>query len=269
MENIKPIEELEFSDDFMFNQVMQNEKICIGVLERLLKIKIDHIERVELEKVIKPYYRSKSVRLDVYVKDSNKVFDLEMQSRDFDDLPRRFRYYQSMVDANALLKGQPYEKLNDSYIIFICKKDPVGKNLPVYTFKETCQENTNLLLNDGSQKYFFNADAADNEKDVEIRAFLNYIKTGTATDELTSEIDSKVEEVKQNEAVKELYMFESLPIHDARLEGFKEGRIEQAIESAKNMLNDQIPADKIALYVNLPLEQIQELKHQLETETAN
>ena len=53
--NIKPFEELTLADDFMFYQVMQDDKICIGVLERLLKINIDHIERQELQKENKPF----------------------------------------------------------------------------------------------------------------------------------------------------------------------------------------------------------------------
>ena len=269
MENIKPIEELEYCDDFMFNQVMQNDNICIGVLERLLKIKIDHIERVELEKKIKPYYQSKGIRLDVYVKDSKKVFDLEMQSRNKDDLPRRLRYYQSMVDANALIKGEDYTKLKESYIIFICKNDPVGKNLPVYSYLETCQEDKNILLNDGTHKFFFNADAAENEKDVEIRTFLNYIKTGTADDSFTKEIDRTVKTVKQNEAVRELYMYESLPLRDAKQEGIKEGREagaqQKAIETALNMLNENIPISTIARCSTLPEAKVLELKKQVES----
>ena len=39
----KPIEELTFTDDFMFGRVMQNPEICKGFLERLLEIKIDKI----------------------------------------------------------------------------------------------------------------------------------------------------------------------------------------------------------------------------------
>ena len=267
MENIKPIEELEFSDDFMFNQVMQNDKICIGVLERLLKIKIDHIERVELEKKIKPYYQSKGIRLDVYVKDSNRVFDLEMQSQNQDNLPRRLRYYQSMVDANALIKGADYTSLKESYILFICKHDPVGKNLPVYTYLETCQEDKDILLEDGSHKFFFNADAAETEKDVEIRTFLNYIKTGTANDFLTKEINKIVETVKQNEAVKELYMYESLPLRDAKMQGIKqgiaEGALEKAIETATNLLKKKIDINTISECVGLPLSQIQELSKEI------
>ena len=46
---LKPFEELEFTDDFMFYQVMQDDSICIEILETLLKTKIDHIERKELQ----------------------------------------------------------------------------------------------------------------------------------------------------------------------------------------------------------------------------
>ena len=270
MPEIKPIEELEYSDDFMFHQVMKDDKICIGVLERLLKIKIDHIERVELEKPIKPYYQSKSIRLDVYIKDSDRVFDIEMQTKNYDNLPCRVRYYQSMIDVNALLKGQKYEQLNESFIIFICKEDPVGSNFPIYTYLETCQEDKSLLLNDRTHKYFFNAEAADDVKDVELRAFLNYIKTGTASDEFTNRIDSIVEEVKHNEDVKELYLFESIVIQDAKSEGRAEGLVEgaqqKAIETAIKMLKKNMEPQTIAEFVDLPVEKVQEFKAQLGAE---
>ena len=40
----KPVEELTFTDDFMFGTVMKNKVICKGVLERLLHIKVGKIE---------------------------------------------------------------------------------------------------------------------------------------------------------------------------------------------------------------------------------
>ena len=75
---------------YMFEKVLQNAEICQELLERLLKIKIDHIEYPEIEKTISPYYETKGVRLDVYVKDSDKVFDIELQNALDDDLPLRF-----------------------------------------------------------------------------------------------------------------------------------------------------------------------------------
>ena len=37
----KPIEELTFTDDFVFGRIMHNPEICKGLLERLLAIKTE------------------------------------------------------------------------------------------------------------------------------------------------------------------------------------------------------------------------------------
>ena len=66
---MKPIEELTFTDDYMFGYVMRNEEICKGLLERLLNIKIQRLEFPTLQKTIAPHYESEGVRLDVYVQD--------------------------------------------------------------------------------------------------------------------------------------------------------------------------------------------------------
>ena len=128
---MKPIEELTFTDDYMFGYVMRNEEICKGLLERLLKIKIERLEYPELQKSITPHYENKGVRLDVYVQDSNRVFDVEVQNILDDDLPTRTRYYQSMMDIDLLLKGKNYSELKESYVIFVCKDDFFGENLPI------------------------------------------------------------------------------------------------------------------------------------------
>ena len=83
--NLKPVEELVFTDDFMFGAVMREPKICKGVLERLLKTKISQIQYPILQKSIAPFYAQKGVRLDVYVADSDKVFDVECQTYKIDD----------------------------------------------------------------------------------------------------------------------------------------------------------------------------------------
>lgn len=49
--------------------------------------------------------------------------------------------------------------------------------MPIYTFQNICAEKSGLALNDGAKKFFFNAASAENEKDLAIKAFLNYIKS--------------------------------------------------------------------------------------------
>jgi hypothetical protein len=45
----KKFEDLTFADHYMFEKVLQNAEICQELLERLLKIKIDHIEYPAIE----------------------------------------------------------------------------------------------------------------------------------------------------------------------------------------------------------------------------
>ncbi|MBR5867668.1 MAG: PD-(D/E)XK nuclease family transposase, partial [Spirochaetaceae bacterium] len=120
---MKKFDDLTFTDHYMFEKVLQNKDICKELLERLLKIKIERLEYPEIEKTISPYYDSKGIRLDVYVKDCDKVFDIELQNSP-DLLGLRTRYYQSMLDADNLIKGEHFSELPQSFIIFICTQDP-------------------------------------------------------------------------------------------------------------------------------------------------
>lgn len=257
---IKPFEELTLADDFMFYQVMQDDEICIGVLERLLKIQIDHIERQELQKEIRPYYQSKHIKLDVYVKNDNKVYDIEIQNEDMDELPKRVRYYQSMIDSNELLKGMEYRKLPQSIIIFICTDDPFKKGFAQYTFKNICMEEKELILKDESTKYFFNVKAADKVTDVEIQAFLKYIRNGKPTNSFTEKINAKVKTVKQNEALRGIYMCEPIRIQDAKWAA--------RVEVAKKCLQEGDSIEKVARCADLPLEKVKELAEEIANSKA-
>ena len=278
LSTLKPFEDLEFTDDFIFYQIMQHDDICISILEHLLKVKLDHIERQEVQKELKPYYETHGVRFDAYVKDSSRIFNVEMQKVSNDELPKRSRYYSSMIDASDLLKGVDYTNLSETFIIFLCKEDPFDKNLPVYTFKSTCQENKDFILNDQAYRIFFNAAAAEYEKDLEIQSFLNYIKYKEATDELTDKISKLIEDIKNREYNKEAYMIEHLKVRDnimeglregrleglkegkkeGRKEGLKEGRIETVKEAARNFYANGVSLDIIAKSLNITKEKVQE-----------
>ena len=192
----KSVDELTFIDDFMFGTVMKHKSVCKGVLERLLHIKVGKIEYPSLQKTIAPFYESKGIRLDVYVSEPSRVFDIEIQTAILPDLPKRRRYYQSLMDVDCLLRGQSYAELKESYVIFICTQDPFGKGLPVYTFENTCRENGGLFLNDKSYKVFYNASAYGKEKDDELHALLRYLCEKQATSSFTQNIDALVETTK-------------------------------------------------------------------------
>ncbi len=132
----------------------------ISCLERSCRTRscaksFDHVEYPELQKAIKEDFDAKGVRLDVYVNDGKgTVYDIEMQAVTSKYLPRRTRYYQSMIDLQLVDKGQDYDTLNNSYIIFICLSDLFGKGRYMYTFENVCKEDSEVILNDGAKKDF-------------------------------------------------------------------------------------------------------------------
>ena len=191
----------------------------------------------------------------LYLKDSDKVFDIELQNAIDFDLPFRTRYYQSMIDTDNLLKGEHYSKLPESFIIFICTYDPIGDNLPSYTYKTCCIENPKRIMKDKITKKFYNATAYKQEKDMEISAFLEYICNQKTVDDFTSKIDYFVQKIKKQEVNRKEYS--SVNIHDqdiyfkAKNEGIAQGAYEKAIETAKNMLKDKLSLETIIKYTGL------------------
>ena len=200
----------------MFGAVMREPKICKGVLERLLKTKISQIQYPVLQKSIAPFYAQKGVRLDVYVADSDKVFDVECQTYKIDDIGNRMRYYQSMIDMDSLLKGSDYSDLKESYILFICTNDPFEENLPVYTFERVCRENNNIDLKDKTHHIIFNASAWEKEKDIELKDFLAFVNNNIAKSDFTKEVANMVEAKKfENTFLNEYFAWN---LHDKDVE---------------------------------------------------
>ena len=271
----KPVEQLTFADDGMFQAVLRDPQICAELVELLLGIKVKRVEYPELEKVIEPFYTTKGVRLDVYLKDEDKVIDVELQSYEQDALGKRTRYYQSMLDMDALMKGEDYENLKESYVLFICKYDPFNdKNgkpfgLPRYTFKNSCEENNLVNLDDKSLKMFYNATAYEDEKDERIKALLRFVQTDEPEkDDFSNRLNALVAKLKKNEIFKQEYARMNLHDRDIRKEGMKLGARQNAIENAKKMLADNLSPEKISQYSGLSLDQVQELAKQLAAQPA-
>ena len=259
----KKFDDLTFSDHYIFEKVLQDKTICTELLERLLHIKIDHIEYPEIEKTISPYYETKGIRLDVYLKNSDKVFDIELQNAQEMDLAKRTRYYQSMVDVDNLLKGQHYSQLPESFILFICTFDPFDKDLPVYTFKNFCEEEKTLNLNDKTIKKFYNAKSYAKEKDVALKAFLEYIESSKPVDDFTDRIETLVKTIKQQETNRKEYSTVNLHEQDiyfkAKNEGIAQGAEQAKLETARNFIDLNVPYEQIAQGTGLPLETVKEL----------
>ena len=239
---------LEFKDAPMFGRVMRNEELCKQVLEVILNIEIDHIEYLNTEQEISAYNDARGVRLDVYLKASDKVFDIEMQTTDT-PYGKRMRYYQSAIDSSLLNKGEDYTKLVESYIIFISTQDPFGKDIPLYTIERRCME-TDIVDNfDDSHWLILNTTAWDKDTDKARSELLQYIQNSKVGDSsliqaISHEVDRNNSDSKWRRDVMGFMTYEMHykgQISHAEQKGFARGRAEG--EARKNALIDKLLAD--------------------------
>ena len=255
------------ADNFIFCKVMStNLDLCKELLEMLLHIKIEKIKMAESEKTAQTDFSSKGVRFDVYIKDeTNRCFDLEMQTVSRRDLQKRARYYQAIMDIDSLEHGQTYTSLNDNYVIFLCLDDIFKQGLPVYSFENVCKENSKITLNDRTYKVFFNAKEYDKMPDRNLREFFQYLYENKKSDsKFINDIDSKVKFVRTDVN----YRRQCMTLEQEILLAREEERDEQMTQTAERMLKMNFEPEKIAIITGLPIEHILKMQDELKTVPA-
>ena len=243
--------EIGISNDFIFGKVMQDPELCQELLHRIFPdLQIDHIEYPELQKSIRPDADAKSVRLDVYVQDgADTMYDIEMQVADTGELPKRTRYYQSLIDLQLIDRGQTYSHLNQSYIIFICPFDPFKKARHIYTFKNFCEEDKDLSLHDETAKIFLNADSSLDDVSRELRAFLDYVAGKDSDDSFVMKLQEAVREAKKNREWRHEFMTLLMRDQENIEKGIQQGR-EEGIKGTVSILKKLgVPRQTIALKI--------------------
>ena len=194
------------------------------------------LKQVRVEEVILNQLGQRSIRLDAWAADeTGRQFSTEMQNdTETDDVRRRSRYYQGLMDSPILKSGKKtrYRHLPSTVIIFITQEDIFGQDRAMYTFTEQCEEVPGLHLEDGTRKIFLNMSSRNGRP--ELVSLLQYMKDSrlenpavTVKDPRIVELDAVVSEVKQSEEWEEAKMsILSVGIERGRAEGRARGRIE-------------------------------------------
>lgn len=222
---------LSFSDDLMFKRVMEREDICRGVIERILGVPIGKVVYHNTEQEVRGLPGGKTIRLDSYLVESRgRLFDVEMQAGRCPAFPKRLRGYQSIMDAGALKQGEDYDRLKESYLVFICLEDPFGAGLPVYTIERTCVESAEVAVKCEAHWVVLNASAYDRvEGNAALRDLLKYVATGEFPegDGLLAKVDGEVERNNRDKAVIGM-MIDTMTMlkQEARVQGRAEGHAE-------------------------------------------
>lgn len=207
-ETILTNHEFNLSDFALFLSVAKNPRAYRCMLSVFLDEPDIELEEVKVEQVVLNKVGKRAIRLDAWAKSTdNRQFNMEMQNdTKSDDVRKRSRFYQGMLDTPILKSGKEtkYKQLPSTVIIFITQEDIFGKDLAKYTFTEQCKEIAGMELEDGTSKIFLNLSSKKGTP--ELVSMLQYIKKTRidnpeilVKDSRILELDEIVTEVKSSE----------------------------------------------------------------------
>ena len=220
---------------FLFGKVMtSNPNLLLELLQYSLpEFHIKQIENPEKEADVKLSIDAHGVRLDVITTDDQgRRIDVEMQMRDEKNIPRRMRYYEGSIDQATLEKGQNYNRLGDVVILFITPFDPFNEHgYYKYTFRNTCQEDKELVLDDGVTKVLLNAAGHKGDITSELKEFLQLVagnvdSTHYAEGSFADRVQRQVHIARRNARWRKEYMDWEMTLRNEREKGREEGREE-------------------------------------------
>ena len=224
----------------------------------------------------------RGIRLDVCVKDSGRIFNIEIQTGNYDDLILRARYYLSSSDVATTKRRTKFKDIRETYILFICKDDPFGEGIPRYTKLTKFLETDRISYDDKSHNVFYNCSAWEKEEDPGIREVLKFIYGLKPDSGIALEMDEAASLAKQKSDLEDEYMYFSDILEDEKEEARAEGhalghseghaegleagrrqqKIESAMEAARNAISLGLTEQQVATISGLSVEDVKSLMAQ-------
>ena len=265
--DLQRIKELRLMDDDFFSEALDGktevvEYILNTVLERDdIKVKSTKAQ-VEYKSATK-----RSIKLDIQAEDVHgRLMDIEIQRSDRGSGVRRARFHSSMIDRALLSKGDDFEDLVDTYVIFITEKDKFGMGIPLYHIERKISEMDNALFGDGAHILYVNGEYRNLEhpvgslmhdfnckdaKDMVNPLLAEEVRYLKETEGGLSQMSRILEEMR-NEAAEKAKA-------EGRAEGKAEGNHEKAVSTSLKMLAKGYEAEEIAEITGLSLEEVRKL----------
>ena len=220
----KPLEDMNVIDDFLFTEMVTDEvrgpEVCRIILSRVLKREVGEIS-YEVQKAVPGVSESShGIRLDAYIREKRcpskdnrsdiSVYDIEPDNKSSKKiwLPRRSRYYGSLIDSKLLKAGIDYDKLPDLITIFILSYDPFDMGNMYYEAGTTLKTHPEIPYNDGMRRIYLYVNGKlpedATEDDRKLQNLLKYIGSSISdnvVDEKIEKLDSIVRETKADKNV--------------------------------------------------------------------
>ena len=268
----KPLTELTLLNRFLFNEVMEQPENLRVLLEIILgkEILLKYLPETERETRTSPIHRF--IKLDVWAMEEDTVYNAEVQQKNTQNLPKRSRYYQGMIDSKLLKPGVvDFNELNDIFIIIITPFDLFGQDRYLYTFQMQCEEVPGLHLQDGAARIFINTHGKNPEDISDDLLELLHLIEHTNDHDTTyhnknlQKMSERVREIQNNAEVSVKYMqaWEERVLD--RQEAREEGRKQLLSELIQKKLEKGLTMDQIADALEIDASRVKELIREMET----
>ncbi len=242
-------------DDVFMRNVLKKKECTEYILQIIMNQKDLHVT----EQVIQKDYKNlqgRSAILDCVVRDSaDRQINVEIQQDNEGASPKRVRYHSALMDMNILEAGQEFEKLPQSYVIFITRDDILGYGLPIYHIEKIVEE-TAKKFGDGSYIIYVNSKRQD---DTELGRLMHDLHCADAKKMYSSILADRVRELKHTQKGVERMCREMEQIYsEGEKRGIELGALEKAKETAISLAGMGLPADKIAEAVKISEDVVKE-----------
>ena len=230
-------------DDVLFEAALRDNRELAGHIIRTILGK-DGLSVTSLQ----TQYPLKSIRGHAVVFDAHAVdmsgneYDIEMQKDRKGASPRRARYYSAALTGSMLGPGKSYSSLLESYVIFLCAKDPYKRKLPLYGVRRTIRE-TGEEFNDGDHIIYFNAEYRGEDALGILARDLSEASVERIRHPLIRESVRRVKETEEGR--RSMSTAFDKYIKEACEEARRETRKENSMAIARNLRNEGFPDDVI------------------------
>ena len=250
-EDLQRLRGFRLLDDDFLTKCFEGDTASIELVLRIVLEKPDLKVLDVRTQVFVENLLNRSVRLDILATDSTGAkLNVEVQRSDKGAGRKRARYNSSMMDANLLKKGEDFDKLPETWVIFITENDVMGKGLPLYPI-ERCFLGTGERFEDGSHILYVNGAYRG---DTPIGKLMHDFSCTDAADMYYGTLADRVRFFKES---KEGIEIMCRAMEDMRNQTLKEGMQEVAL---RMLAAGKYALEEIVNISGLSLEEVKQLK---------
>ena len=243
-------------DDFMTAAFQDNLECVDLVLQIILDKPQLKATKVTTQDTLKNLH-GRSVRLDIHAFADGQEFNVEIQRSGKGAAERRARYNSSLMDANALLAGEDYDKLPESYVIFITETDVLAKGLPLYVV-ERVVKGINEDFVDGSHIIYVNSSMMD--EDTPLGKLMHDFRCTQADDMYYDVLAERVRYLKETEeGARNMCEAMEMLTDEAEMRGMERGMEQGKTAVILGMLKEKLPLEMIAKVSDISMDKIREI----------